>query len=132
MSDGDGGLRWNVHTSGDFARGASAGGVSTEGHTDLTWAEGTVPSDSQPAGSDSHPEQWYCVQNTTGSTITSLDVSYTIWVLNNEGRATRSTRCTFKYGWKLHGRSSIELHFNSSADGSPAWTSVLPDFTYGT
>ena len=86
MSDGDLAFGGTI-TSGDYARGASAGGVSTGGV--YGWSGGP---DTflfiQPGGSDFTPGTLTMrYVNNSGVTITDVDVSYSIMVLNDAPRA---------------------------------------------
>ena len=88
FSDGNGTFG-GTFTSGDFARGADVnGGVSTGG----VYAFDTGGSNSilgiQPGGSDFTPGTITLrLTNTTGSTLTSLDVAYDIFFNNDQPRA---------------------------------------------
>ena len=75
-------------TSGDYARGSSAGGVSTGGVYAFNTGGGNTILGVQPGGSDWTPGDFRLkLQNGTGTAITQLDISYEIWVLNNTSRA---------------------------------------------
>ena len=85
-SDGDLAYR-GEGTTGDFARGASDGGVSTGGVYAFNIGGGDIIFGVQPTGSDFTPGALEMrVQNQTGGTITSVDVSYVAAVFNNEAR----------------------------------------------
>ena len=74
-------------TTGDFARGASSGGVTTGGVYAFNIGGGDIIFGVQPTGSDFTPGALEMrVQNQTGGTITSVDVSYVAAVFNNEAR----------------------------------------------
>lgn len=71
---------------GDYARLTTAGGVTTGGIYKCTASSGFLMI--QPGGTDFTPGSITMkIQNTTGSTITSFDVSYLLLLNNNEGRS---------------------------------------------
>lgn len=87
LSDGAGSFG-GTHTTGDFARGTSTGGVATGGIYAFNVGSGNIILGTQPAGSDFNPGTIALrIQNTTGSTITDLDISYEVWYLNDQPRA---------------------------------------------
>lgn len=74
-------------TNGDFARGSSTGNVSTGGLYNFNVASGNASFGIQPAGSDFTPGTVELrILNTTGNTLTRFDVSYLVYINNNEGR----------------------------------------------
>lgn len=87
LSDGDttfGG----TFTSGDFARGTSAGGVTTGGVYAFTVSSGNAALGVQPGGTDfTAGSITQRIQNNTGSAVTSWDLSYSLYVLNNKERS---------------------------------------------
>jgi uncharacterized repeat protein (TIGR01451 family) len=88
MSDGAGSFG-GAHTTGDFARGSSAGTVSTGGIYAFDVGGGNIALGVQPGGSDFTPgEITLRVLNNSGSTVTDLDVAYTIWYNNDQGNAS--------------------------------------------
>ncbi|MGB3868246.1 MAG: lamin tail domain-containing protein, partial [Flavobacteriales bacterium] len=94
MSDGASAFG-GTNTSGDFARGTSTGGVTSGGF----YAFEVGPSDHalgvQPTGSDWEPGTLTLrVQNNSGTTLTSLDLAYELWVRNDQGRSN-----TFNISW---------------------------------
>ncbi len=74
--------------TGDFARGLSPGNVTTGGLYSFTVAAGNNIMGSQPTGSDWNANGTYTLRlnNGTGSTISTLNVSYDIWVFNDGPR----------------------------------------------
>ena len=93
LSDGDttfGGSE----TGGDHGRGASAGGVGGGGlYAFEAGGAGNPALGVQPGGSDFTPGTLELrVQNGTGAALTSLDLAYTLYVLNARPAAARS-RC---------------------------------------
>ncbi len=74
-----------TQTSGDFARGVSTGGVSTGGLYALDAGGGDYRFMIQPSSSDFTPGTLTLrIQNNTGQAITELDVSYEIYVNNDQ------------------------------------------------
>lgn len=112
-------------TTGDFALGASAGGVTAGGVYAFTVGAGNVAFGVQPTTNDWTPGTIVLrVQNTTGSTLTSVDVSYKIWVRNDQAV---STSFNFSHSADDNTYTSVaDLNYTSTAtaDGSPAWVSV--------
>ncbi|RLD45341.1 MAG: hypothetical protein DRI88_08710 [Bacteroidetes bacterium] len=87
LSDGPLGFG-NTETSGDFARGQYAGGVSTGGFWAFTVATGNNAFGIQPAGSDWTPGTVTLrIENNTGGIISSLSLSYRIYYYNDQARA---------------------------------------------
>ena len=87
------------NTTGDYARGVSTapGGTGTTGGF-YSIAAPNVGSNSlgiKPGGSDWTPGTVTLrVQNTTGGTMTSMDVAYTIWNNNSQARSN-----SFNFSW---------------------------------
>ncbi|HDP75440.1 MAG TPA: hypothetical protein ENN49_06155, partial [Bacteroidales bacterium] len=75
-------------TDGDFARGASPGGVTTGGIYAFEVESGNFALGVQPGSSDFTPG-WIGlkVQNNTGQTVNFIQFSYDLWVLNDQDRA---------------------------------------------
>lgn len=92
LSDGDVAFGGTAAT-GDFARGADDNGASTGGvyafYTDGSISDGgNVALGIQPTETDFTPGSFTLrLQNTTGSTITSLSIAYDLFVNNDEGRS---------------------------------------------
>jgi hypothetical protein len=73
---------------GDYARGTTAGGVSSGGFYALTYS-GNVALMAQPTSSDFNPGTLTLrLQNNSGETIVELDADYDLVILNNEDRAS--------------------------------------------
>ncbi len=90
LSDGDTTFGGSF-TSGDFARGASPGAVTTGGlygfDRDSTAGVNRVLG-IQPGGTDFAPGSVTLkIKNSTGQAVTDFDLGYDVWVLNNEPRA---------------------------------------------
>lgn len=72
----------------DFSRGVTSGGVNTGGLYALDQSGGDTAFWMQPTGGDLSPGTVTLkITNTTGATITQLDVSYTILELNDQNRS---------------------------------------------
>jgi Family of unknown function (DUF5689) len=105
-------------TSGDFARGTSGGGVNTGGVYAFD-ISGNTALGVQPAGSDFTPGTFTLrVQNATGATLNSIDVSYVAYYLNDQPRGN-----SFNFSYSTDG---------SSYTGIPALDLVSPDAAAGT
>ncbi|MEA5618814.1 ExeM/NucH family extracellular endonuclease [Cronbergia sp. UHCC 0137] len=89
LSDGSGSFG-GTHTSGDFARGLDENGsVSTGGTYAFKTDSTNIILGVQPAGSDFTPGTITLkLTNTTGSTITNLDVVYDIFYNNDQARSS--------------------------------------------
>ena len=124
MSDGNSTFAGS-HTSGDFARGSSTGGVTTGGVYAFDVGGGNVILGVQPGGSDFTPGSFDLrLQNSTGDTIESLTVSYKIWVYNDQGRAN-----SLNFAYSLDDSDytavpALDYTTPEAADGSPVWVSV--------
>lgn len=78
----------STNTSGDFARGTSTGGVTTGGVYAFNVGAGNIILGIQPTADDFTPgEITLRIQNTTGTTINELNVSYDIFYRNDQARA---------------------------------------------
>lgn len=78
----------DTKTTGDFARGATAGDVSSGGLYALNYGSGNQGLILQPTSSDWNPGTITLrLQNNTGGSIEELAVSYDLLVLNNEDRS---------------------------------------------
>jgi len=121
MSDGD--KDFGVeNTSGDLARGASTGGETTGGIYSFEVETGNNAIGFQGSAGDFTPG-WIGLklQNNTGETINTVDFSYDVWVLNNDGRSS-----TLNGEFSLDGSTWFaitELAFSTEevADASPVW-----------
>ncbi len=129
LSDGAGSFG-GTHTSGDFARGPSTGGVTTGGVYGFDVGSGNRILGVQPTGDDFTPGTITLkIQNTTGAMIANLYVSYTIWTYNDQGR---SNSLNFSYSLDDSSYTSVAaLNFTTpqAADGSPAWTNTARSTT---
>lgn len=76
------------NTSGDYARGTSTGGVSTAGIYAFDFGGGNTGLGIQPTGTEFTPGTiFFKIRNETGATITTLDVAYDAYFINNENRS---------------------------------------------
>ncbi|MEZ0121661.1 MAG: hypothetical protein AB9Q22_02605 [Candidatus Reddybacter sp.] len=92
LSDGDGVFSGN-YTSGDFARGGSAGGETTAGIYAFDVSNGALISNPalgvQPAGSDLTPGSISLqLVNQSSSAINSLEIQFDIFELNDKDRSS--------------------------------------------
>ncbi len=86
FSDGNGSFG-GEHVGGDFARGSSTGAVTTGGTYAFNTGVSTILG-VQPGGSDFTPGSFDLrLENNSGETIQAIDISYLIWVFNDQGRA---------------------------------------------
>lgn len=82
-------------TTGDFARGSSAGGVSTGGVYAFDIGSGDIILGIQPGGSDFTPGTIrLAMTNNTGSTVRTINIAYTIAYDNDQ---ERSNSLNFSY-----------------------------------
>ena len=115
----------DTKTSGDFARGASSGGVSTGGVYSFDVGGGNTTLGVQPGGSDFTPGAFTLkIENTTGNTVADVYVSYTIWTYNDQDRAN-----SLNFSWSLDDTTyttvpSLDYTTPGTADTTPTWTSV--------
>ena len=109
-------------TSGDFARGTSTGGVGTGGIYAFQTSTGNFSLGVQPIGSDFAPGTLTLkVQNQTGQEVNEVDLSYIIYVFNNEGR---SSSLNFSYSdndINYTGVTALDFTTPEIADVSPVW-----------
>lgn len=111
-------------TGNDFALGTSSGGTSQGGIYAFEVQTGDYALGVQPAGSDFTPgDITLRLQNNTGSTVTSLDLSYEIWVRNDQARAN-----SFHFSWSSDDVSytnEASLDYTSPETAGPtAWVQI--------
>ncbi|NCY22805.1 hypothetical protein EBX31_12725, partial [bacterium] len=112
-------------TTGDFAVGASTGGVTTGGIYAFTVGTGNVALGVQPTANDWAPGTIVLrVQNTTGTTLNSLEVSYKIWVLNDQGRSNSFNFSHSANNTTYTGVTALDYTSTATADTAPAWVPV--------
>ena len=79
----------DTQISNDFARGSSSGGETKGGIYAFDTGGGNIALGIQPGGDDWAPGSLTLkLQNNTGQTLTALDISYSIYLYNNAGRAS--------------------------------------------
>ena len=88
FSDGD--LNFgDTGTTGDYARGASAGGVTTGGAYAFDVGGGNVTLGVQPTGGDFTPGALYVkYQNKTGGDLAGVEISAVGWYIDNASRSS--------------------------------------------
>ncbi|HMQ76635.1 MAG TPA: PKD domain-containing protein [Flavobacteriales bacterium] len=112
-----------ANTAGDHARGISAGGVTTGGFYAFTVSGGNRALGVQPAGSDWTPGFLTLrVDNNTGATVSSVDVSYLVYYFNDQGWAN-----SWNFEWSLNNLTwtpvgALDLTTPAAA-GAAVWTS---------
>jgi Lamin Tail Domain/Secretion system C-terminal sorting domain len=121
MSDGD--LNFGVEaSSGDFAKGTSPGGVGNGGLYAFDIGGGDIAFGVQPGTHDWTPGSIILkILNNTGYNITSLDISYDIYVYNDQGK---SNSFNFSYSTDNSVYTDVTaLNYSSAeaADASPSW-----------
>lgn len=121
FSDGDV-LFSGTGTTGDFARGTSAGGETTGGVYAFDDA-GDVFLGVQPGGSDFTPGNFILkVENNTGAPLFALEVTYDIKVLNNEERANSFNFSHSADNITFTDEASLDFVSTEVSDVTPAWT----------
>jgi len=107
----------------DYTRGSSNGGVSTGGVYAFATTTGNASLGFQPGGGDWAPGTVTLkVQNQTGSVINSLQLSYKLYVLNDQGRSS-SFNCSWS-GDNTNFTDLVSLNYSSpaAADIAAGWT----------
>jgi len=114
----------------DFTRGTDSNSVTTGGVYAFDIGTGDFTLGAQPGGSDFTPGDFrLALVNDTGTTITSLTLSYSIAVYNDQARGNSFN---FSYGSDNVSYASISsLDFTSgeAADGSPTWVTTTRNAT---
>lgn len=88
LSDGAGTFG-GTHTTGDFARGISTGGVSAGGLYSFTVGAGNNALGAQATGGDFNPGTMVLkVQNNTAAVLTSVTIAYDIYYNNDQARSS--------------------------------------------
>ncbi|MBU2927593.1 beta strand repeat-containing protein [Winogradskyella psychrotolerans] len=123
MSDGS--LSYGgSQTSGDYIKGSSTGGVSSGGFYAFDTGSSNSSLGFQATGSDFTPGTITLrAQNQTGTTVTTADLAYLIYVYNDQGRST-----TFDFSYSTDDLSYTDvaasnLTSDATADGSLIWVS---------
>ncbi|XAM01560.1 PEP-CTERM sorting domain-containing protein [Phycisphaeraceae bacterium D3-23] len=120
MSDGAGTFG-GTHTSGDFARGSSTGGVGSGGVYAFDIGGGNVALGFQPGGSDFTPGTFEVRFTYTGIGLTTLEVDFDIAVFNDQARANTLELTSIDVAGSEVLGSSVGLTSPEAADGTPAW-----------
>ncbi len=111
-----------IAISGDFARGSDPDAVGTGGIYAFNTGGVNTALGVQPGGSDFAPGSFTLrLQNSTGSTLTSLLASYSLYVYNDQNR---SSSFNFSHSFDNNTYTEISaLDFESTevADNSPSW-----------
>ena len=117
-------------TSTSFGRGSSSGGVSNAGIYAFTVATGNTALGVQPTSADFTPGDIVLrIQNTTGSPINNLTVSYKIYVLNNEGRANSFNFSHSADDTTYTGVADLDYTSQAAASATPTWVAVTRSAT---
>ena len=110
-------------TSGDFARGTDDGAVTTGGLYAFLVSSSNYGLGVQPGGSDFTPGTIVMkISNGTGSTITSLFVSYKVYVYNDKNRANSFNFSHSADNSSYESISNLDLTSTATAAGSPSWS----------
>lgn len=123
MSDGNSNFG-DTETSGDFARGSSTGGVGTGGFYAFETSSNDFSLGFQGGGIDFTPGTITLrAQNQTGDSVNNANLSYILYVFNDQDRAN-----SFNFSYSTDGSNYTtipSLDFTSAevADGSPVWVS---------
>ena len=120
LSDGDM-VFGGTHTMGDFAKGTTDGGISSGGfYAFVDSASSERMFWIQPTGSDFTPgDLTFRIQNKTGDEVTSFDIYYDLFVLND---GPRSNSFNFSYsvdgGVTFNAISDLDLFSPEEETGS--------------
>ncbi len=128
FSDGDNLFGASANT-GDYARGISAGGVTTGGL--YSFDNGTGGSFGvQPGGSDFTPGSVTLrIQNNTGQVINDLNLDYEIWSFNDQGRSSSFNLDHSADNVTFTAEASQDFTTIEVADITPAWVSASRSIT---
>ncbi|MEM8830174.1 MAG: hypothetical protein AAGE96_12570 [Cyanobacteria bacterium P01_G01_bin.19] len=122
LSDGDVAFGDVDKNTNDFARGISSGGENTGGIYSFDVGEGNRALGIQPTAGDFNPGTFTLkLTNDTGNTINDLDISYSVYIFNDENR---SNSFNFSYSGDNSTYTSISsLNVTSTAGeaAAPAW-----------
>ncbi|XWN37828.1 MAG: T9SS type A sorting domain-containing protein [Balneola sp.] len=117
-------------TSGDPARGTSTGGSGTGGVYAFEVSTGNFAMGVQPGGSDFTPGDFTLrIVNNTGSTVTSVEVDYNVYVYNDQARAN-----SFNFSHSTDDATytdvgALDFTSTAAADGGPSWVSASRNTT---
>lgn len=108
--------------STDYTRGVSSGGVSTGGIYAFTVETGNRALGIQPGSGDWAPGSITLrFQNQTGDTISTIDISYDIYIFNDQGRSNSFNFSHSSDNSSFTNISSLDFSSTATADASPAW-----------
>lgn len=122
-----------THTTGDFARGTSNGGVNTGGVYAFTNVgnTGNTILGIQPTETDFTPGTFTLrIQNNTGNNIADIYIAYEIWYRNDQPRANS---LNFSYSTDDINYTSVpafDFTTPETADPTPTWQSVSRGQTF--
>lgn len=122
MSDGSTTYGASAST-GDFARGSSAGGVTSGGFYAFEVEPSNYAIGIQPGGSDFTPgDLTMRIENNSGADITEINIGYVIWILNDQGRGN-----SLNFSWSTDNitytpEATLDLTTADAADAIPVWT----------
>lgn len=124
LSDGD--LAFGATgTSGDYARGASPGGVSSGGVYRFDAATNDGSLGVQPTGSDFTPGDFVLqVTNDSMSAVVAVDLDLVLLVLNDQGRSSSADVSYSTDGTTFTPIPLLSFATPAAADAVPAWISV--------
>ena len=109
--------------TGDFARGSSTGGVTSGGVYAFNTGGGNMILGVQPTGSDWASGSFILrIQNNTGSAISQINISYSIFVYNDGGRATGIDLAHSADNVSYTTESTMYFVTPEAADASVSWT----------
>jgi len=129
MSDGDTGFG-DTATTGDHARGTSSGGETTGGFYAFDTGGNNEIFGWQPTGPDYTPGAAVLrLQNDTGTTITSLEISYDIYVFNNADRANSLNFAHSDDDITFTDEPSLDFTTPQTDDPSAVWESTPRNIT---
>ena len=113
----------DTKTTGDFARGISPGGVTTGGVYSFNTGGGNMILGVQPTGTDWVSGNFLLrIQNNTGFTISQINISYSIVVNNDGGRATSIDLSHSADNISYTSESSMHFVTPEVADAPASWT----------
>ncbi|TRX72017.1 T9SS type A sorting domain-containing protein [Carboxylicivirga sp. M1479] len=121
FSDGDV-LLGETKLDGDFARGASEGGVGTGGIYAFKVAENDYALGLQPGGTDLTPGDIIIkIINNTGGVVNSIDISYDIYEYNDQNRSCSVNLSTSENSIDYTPKASTDYLTQEVAEATPTW-----------
>ncbi len=110
------------NTTGDYARGLSTGKVSTGGIYAFTVSTSNNAFGFQPGSGDWVPgTATLRFKNKTGGDLTSLTISYKVWIMNDQGRSSSFNFSHSSDNSSYTDVSSLNLTSTATADVTPTW-----------